>query len=308
LNEFDALGSGVEAGVADAVADRGRDQGGDQGDGTAEAADGTAEAADGAAEAVDATAEAPTESEEAGPADVIVDEPCPNAAQCTLRVALVHRYAFDGTGSVVTDSIGGAHGRAVGAQLTGTGSLVLAGGSTDQYVDLPNGIIHPLSDATFEVWLTWSGGAGWQRIFDFGSSNGPEGSKGGAVSTLFLTPDGAGPGGLIGEFSPDERQGQTYASSGLALPTKRMVQVAFVIDQAHQQMILYRNGQFEASEVFLGSLSMLNDVNNWLGRSQYAVDTSLAGTLHEFRIYGAALSPAMLQESFVGGTDPPFLN
>jgi len=30
--------------------------------------------------------------------------------------------------------------------------------------------------------------------------------------------------------------------------------------------------------------------------------------LYEFRIYDAALAPAMLQESFLGGTDPPFLN
>jgi hypothetical protein len=73
-------------------------------------------------------------------------------------------------------------------------------------------------------------------------------------------------------------------------------------------MILYRNGQFEASAVHLGSFSMLNDVNNWLGRSQYAADAAFTGTLHEFRIYDAALSPAMVQESFLGGTDPPFLN
>jgi len=42
--------------------------------------------------------------------------------------------------------------------LTGTGSLVLAGGTTDQFVDLPNGIIKSLTNATFEVWLTWAGG------------------------------------------------------------------------------------------------------------------------------------------------------
>ncbi len=163
-------------------------------------------------------------------------------------------------------------------------------------------------DATIEVWLTWDGGPGWQRIFDFGSSNAPEGSRGGAVTTLYLTPEGGGPGGMIGAFSPDETKGEAYVSSGLALKTRTMVQVALVIDQSHQRMILYRNGQFEALAVLVGSLSMVNDVNNWIGRSQYAVDTSFAGTLYEFRIYDAALSPAMLQESFVGGTDPPFLN
>ncbi len=259
-------------------------------------------------DAGDATAEAPTASEEAGPADVVVDEACPNATQCALRAALVHRYSFDGIGTVAIDSVGAAHGTVVGAQLTGTGSLVLAGGTTDQYVDLPNGIIHPLIDATIEVWLTWDGGPGWQRIFDFGSSDAPEGSRGVAVTTLFLTPAGGGPGGLIGAFyGGDVARGETQVSSGIALKTRTMVEVAFVIDPTHQQLILYRDGQFEAREVLIGSLSMLNDVNDWLGRSQFAVDTSLAGTLYEFRIYDAALSPAMLQESFLGGTDPPFL-
>jgi hypothetical protein len=237
------------------------------------------------------------------------DRSCPNPTQCALRAALVHRYSFDGTGTVIIDSVGTAHGTALGAQLNRRGALVFPGGTTDAYVDLPNGIIHPLIDATFEVWLTWNGGPGWQRIFDFGSSDAPEGSRGGAVTALYLTPAGGGPGGVIGAFKgPDPAQLETRASSGLDLETMTMVHVALVVDESHQRMTLYRNGQFEASAVFPGSLSTLNDVNNWLGRSQYAVDAPFTGTLHEFRIYDAALSPAMLEESFLGGTDPPFLN
>jgi hypothetical protein len=72
-------------------------------------------------------------------------------------------------------------------------------------------------------------------------------------------------------------------------------------------MSLYRNGGFEASIAFSDSFSMLNDVNNWLGRSQYAADPSFSGTLHEFRIYGVALSAAQVLASFIGGTDPGFL-
>src|SRR6266576_3622315 len=94
IDGFPVDGHGFDAGVADRAGDLERDQG-------------------------DRTAEAPTESEEAGPADVNIDEGCPNATRCALRAALVHRYSFDGTGTVVTDSIGAAHGTAVGAQLTG---------------------------------------------------------------------------------------------------------------------------------------------------------------------------------------------
>src|SRR5258705_4642612 len=130
----------VEAGAADGVGDLGRDQG-------------------------DGIAEAPTES------DVSVDGPCPNATHCALRAALVHRYSFAGTGTVVTDSIGVAHGTAVGAQLIGTGGLGLAGGTTQEDVALPNGIIHPPIDAPLQDWLTLDGGARLPKRLAFRDSH-----------------------------------------------------------------------------------------------------------------------------------------
>jgi hypothetical protein len=39
----------------------------------------------------------------------------------------------------------------------------------------------------------------------------------------------------------------------------------------------------------------VNDINNWLGRSQYAVDPDYEGTISEFRVYEQALSSAQLQ-------------
>jgi len=236
LNEFGATGSGFEAAAGDAldggrtspgdVLESGRTSPGDvlesgrtsPGDVLESGRTSPADVGDLGRDQGDAAVEAAAESKEAGPADVIVDGLCPNVTQCALRAALVHRYSFDGTGTVATDSVGAADGTVVGARLARTGSVVLAGGSTDQYVDLPNGIIHPLIDATIEVWLTWDGGTGWQRIFDFGSSNAPEGSRGGAVTTLFLTPEGGGPGGMIGAFAGvDAAQSETQVSSGVAL-------------------------------------------------------------------------------------------
>ena len=82
-----------------------------------------------------------------------------------MKSALLHRYSFDGTGTAVTDSVGAAHGTVVNAQLSGSGTVVLGGGTTDQYVDLPNGIVSSLTNATFEAWITWDGGNGWQRVF-----------------------------------------------------------------------------------------------------------------------------------------------
>jgi hypothetical protein len=43
-----------------------------------------------------------------------------------------------------------------------------------------------------------------------------------------------------------------------------------------------------------------------LGRSQYGGDPAFTGTLHEFRIYNAALAPDVLLASFTAGPDATF--
>src|SRR5262249_26024261 len=106
-----------------------------------------------------------------------------------LAPVLVHRYSFSGDSSMTaaTDSVGNAHGALVaGATLTGDGSVDLNG--TDGYVDLPNGIISVLTNATFEAWVTWTGSSVWQRIFDFGNNSAGENNQGTGQTYLFLTP------------------------------------------------------------------------------------------------------------------------
>jgi len=240
-------------------------------------------------------------------ADAPIDTGCPNPNLCLLKASLVHRYSFNGTGTTVTDSVGTAHGIVMNAQLSGTGTVVLAGGTTDQYVDLPNGIIKPLTSATFEAWVTWSGGAGWQRIYDFGDSQGVENTRTSAGSSLYLTPHGGGPIVMISSFKrADETVAQeTRAYATLALATGVMVEVAVVIDDTNHLMTLYRDGVFENATAFSESLSTLNDINNWLGRSQYLTDSAFAGTIHEFRIYAAGLPQPALQASVAAGPDAP---
>jgi hypothetical protein len=50
-------------------------------------------------------------------------------------------------------------------------------------------------------------------------------------------------------------------------------------------------------------LSQIDDVNNWLGRSQFTPDPGFAGTYDEFRIYSAALTDAQIAASFAKGPD-----
>jgi hypothetical protein len=225
-------------------------------------------------------------------------------ANCNALVtALRHRYRFGGTGTNALDDVAGATGRVVQAQLSGTGSVDLSGNGA--YVDLPNGVVSALGSATFEVWLDWAGGDIWQRIFDFGSTtNGREDEPGSGSRYLFLTPRAGGDVLRVAFRSPDV-EGEVQVNGKAPLPSGVEEHVAVVVNAQQRTLALYQDGSLVGSTALPSSLAVLDDVNNWLGRSQFADDPALAADLLEFRIYGAALSADQIALSFSLGPDAP---
>jgi hypothetical protein len=228
------------------------------------------------------------------------------AEECTLAEAIVHRYSFSAPGARAEDSVGSADGSILNTMVATEGQLELEGADSDQYVDLPNGLIDGLTDATFEAWADWSGGASWQRIFDFGNSYEGEGIQGGGSTYLFLTPSHIY-GSLRLAYSLAGADAETVVDAGIQLPIDAISHVAAVIDDTHDTMSLYLNGSLEASTPFTQELSAIDNVNNWLGRSQFVIDDEFSGTLYEFRIYRAALTEAQVAASYARGPDPAFL-
>jgi hypothetical protein len=217
---------------------------------------------------------------------------CGCGAADALPLCLRHRYSFNGMGAVATDSVGDADGEITGgATLAGNGTLVLAGLATDQYVDLPNGIISELgSNATIEAWVSWTGaGAPWQRIFDFGSSELAEGQQGTGVTYLFLTPSNTINTDLRVAYTNVGPPAERVVNAPTPLPFPAQVHVAVVIDGAAATLALYQNGNLIGTTPTLDTtLALMNDVNNWIGRSQFVADEEFQGTLDEFRIYSSA--------------------
>ena len=221
---------------------------------------------------------------------------------CAVRSALVHRYSFDGSGTQVTDSVGSADGTVVGTQLSGNGTVVLSG--SGDYVTLPSGIVSALTNATFEAWITWQGGAPWQRVFDFGSSSSKSGQ---GVTYLFLTVEADSTSGYPRAiYSTGGVTAETRLSATSALPKNTAVQIALAFDAAGKTFSLIINGAKVASGQITGSLSGLNDVNNWLGHSQFSGDPDFSGTFDEFRIYQAALSASQLNLTYNLGPNATF--
>jgi hypothetical protein len=196
--------------------------------------------------------------------------------------------------------------------VAGKGVVVLAGGTAGSYVDLPNKLISALTSATLEAWVTWGGGAAWQRIFDFGDTTNatPEDNPANGKSYLFLTPttDAAATGVMRAVYSltGGAAAAETRLEATKAMP-QALAHVALVVDATGGQLVLYVDGVKAGEQAYSGDLGSINDVNCWLGRSQYAADPEMTGTFHDFRIYKAALTPLQIATSFAGGADPAFL-
>jgi len=196
------------------------------------------------------------------------------------------RYDFGGRGTQVRDLVGRRHARIMGgAALDGSGRLQLDG--EDDYVDLPNGLLDGLDAVTIVVWYTWQGGPCWQRVFDFGSNDRGEGAVGYARSSLFYTVLSCpGPQSLV----MAEVGGMQHELMGGETRPEQAANVAVVIDGPQRRARLYENGRLVAEGEPAFRLADIDDVNNWLGRSQWVQDVNARIRYDELRMYDRALS------------------
>jgi hypothetical protein len=221
--------------------------------------------------------------------------------------SLVHRYSFDGTGAVATDSISAADGQIIGTTLNGDGTVTMTGDSR-QYIDLPNGIISALTDVTIVTWVTWDDGAAYQRIFDFGSSTTATGEGLGSTGRSYLAvipmtgfEDQAKPG-LGGELKVPGFPTVTLASTENM--KNRTAQVSFVF-RGGVSASLYIEDRLLATQATAITPSDINDVNNWVGQSQYQDNPFYQGGYQELRIYNVALDTCQLHTLLVRGRESP---
>ncbi len=244
-----------------------------------------------------------------------------------LSLGPVHRYSFDnlstaGDGTTVVDRVGVGANKADGT-IRGTGAL--PAGTTG--VGLPGGSsgsrgVHrltkrchfrnfqrrdPYTNASYETWVTVRSNLDWQRIMDFGSS-----------STGELTgPGGAGTGTNFVFIGANEgldnvlRLQRTGVGTGVrsdpgynGLGTE--IHLVLTYNAANQEWDMFRNGVLLEGFTSGDGPGTLNDINNWLGRSQFGTDSNADAIYNEFRIYNYALTPDQVQGNFQAG--PEVLN
>jgi hypothetical protein len=247
-----------------------------------------------------------------------------------VRGTLLHRYSFSEAPDTATvhDSAGTADGTVVSQQFgqatgnfTGAGEFMFGPGPyqeppvTNAYINLPNALVSSLSSVTIEGWFTWFGGDNNQHLFDFGMSSGSPDGSGGTSSTnfledftlnpgrnyMFLSPQTGNPRFALDPDAGNGGTGETPSiSSSISITNGSKSHFAIVYDYPRGVARLYINGQRAGTGVATFPLSVVDDRNDWLGRSQWQ-DPYLNASVDEFRIYNGPMLDDDIAQHFAAG-------
>ncbi len=212
----------------------------------------------------------------------------PAIAAADTGSGLVAHYVLDETGAatVAVDSSGNHRDAAY------VGDPVLTGGEgvrldgADDYVKLPDNIMAGLSSITVstEVLVRPEQGGNY-FIWGFGNT----GNDGVGNGYLFTT--GNGYRAAISDRNWTGEQGMDTRS---ALPRGTWKTITYTLDSATQTSRLYLEGVEVGSRTNTtlapGAIGNGTTTANYIGRSLYAADGRLAGSVRDFRVYDRALS------------------
>jgi hypothetical protein len=189
----------------------------------------------------------------------------------------------------------GNDGTLVGPFTIATGkvgnALAFAGTATSGgYVVMPQAILAGSTTMTIAAWFKINSTLPFQRIFDIGTSD--------TTSSMYLTPrDGSSPNNLRFSIRTTLADGSLFqenlpAAPVITIPVNTWEHVAVVLDSSGGR--LYLNGALVGSNaaMTMRPSTLGNTPNDWIGRSQFAVNPYLDGAIDEFRIYNRGLSAA----------------
>jgi hypothetical protein len=224
-----------------------------------------------------------------------------------IGAGLVHRWTFSetgGSGTTLVDDVGGANGSIVeqgpNDATVGNGRVVLTGGAVESsdYVALPSGLLSGLTNASIEVWASQIAVQRWSRIFDFGSSD---------------------RNNLLMSWSIDvdiNRDRVEWRAAPLTLSTLDGTLSPYTLGSEFQIVMtieanagvggqtrvrVYRNGVARGVLDTPLRLGQLEDVNAWLGRSNYPADATANASFNDVRIYNRALTTTEVAARFLQG-------
>ncbi len=250
---------------------------------------------------------------------------------------LRYRWSFNNAagsapaGTIILDSKSGAAAVVRGINATFTGNaLRIPGGTTGNvaansmsaYLDLPNGIISAQTNLTVEIWASPRSSQNWQRVCDFGrtvqAGNGVAGEWTGvagstapgvtqASDNLFLS-FSVGTDLNQQRFEAMLNGAAVGLNSGLISSATTNYYYALTFEDgvgtngsAGGRIKWYRDGNQIAFKDVNFHLRNIEDVNNWLGRSQWSGDSNANADYDEVRIHNVALTANQVLAQYLAG-------
>ncbi|MEY4489271.1 MAG: hypothetical protein RIQ79_1779, partial [Verrucomicrobiota bacterium] len=263
----------------------------------------------------------------------------PASASLTQRWSFNNAASAATSGTTFTDSVGGvvATLRGNGATLNGS-ALVLPGTTTGNqtaatisaYLDLPNGLLSSRTHLTVEIWATPVSVKTWQRLFDFGNMAGAGDGLGatgewtGGLATASGTTTASDEFALTLCANNSLNTHRLYGRLNYTAPSTGNYYIestlATTAGQRYHYVVTFENavgtyGAAGARETWyrdgiqIGTvdvpwqLSQLNDVNNWIGRSQFSGDSLSNASFDEVRLYNHVLTAAEISANLTAGPD-----
>jgi hypothetical protein len=237
---------------------------------------GTADARNGG---TDGTTDAGVGIDERLSAGLVAYYPCESATSAVLLDSSGHRN--DGT--LASGAGGAGTGPAFSFAAGEVGNALFLNSANKGYLSVPPGILASAVEMTIAEWVYLKSNPNWQRIFDFGQDQ---------TVDMVLISNNNNTGRPLFAISLTGAGGAQYINGPSAFPTGIWTHIAIVLGPSGA--ILYIKGQQVGanSSLTLRPADLGSTPNNYFGRSQYASDPYLDGSLDEIRIYDRALTPA----------------
>ena len=217
---------------------------------------------------------------------------------------LILDYAFEDSSTVVTDSsLYGKNGTLSDATAwtadgrNGRGLALSAPNSVPatQYVSLPDGVLTGVGDFSIATWIKLNTVSDWARIYDFGN-----GLPNPTNRFMYFCPSGFA--GMSHGLHADSFTGDTMTDNVINTGTQLPVGVwkHVVITGSGAARTLYIDG-FPAMTTTTGPVVAPSEMeplspNSWIGKSRFAPDPGLDGTLDEFQIYNRVLAQSEISQ------------
>jgi carboxypeptidase Q len=214
------------------------------------------------------------------------------AGAAAASADIIGRYSFNAD---ARDSVGTGEARLQGTASIADGALLLDGGG---WAELPAGWTAGKDCVAIEAWFTYRPNGDWVRVFDFGVTN----ASGRGARCWYFTPQY--PGGSRTTFSNSD-PGFKYEETidAAPLPPDALTHVAVVFDSRAGKARLFVEGRLAGERNLTVKLSEIGTDHLYLGKSSYASDNLMAGSISEFRIYDAPLDEAQVRLNHQLGPD-----